>query len=147
LDCDLLNISNIAQNPIAQYINPLLPESTHYRLRTQLDALAVILAGAPENAMEHKPASGKWSARENLAHLARYQDVFLERTARILADDNPNFAAYKAEHDQEWPDWAALPAGDIFVRLHAGRAQIIAQFEALTDAQLARVGTHARLGR
>jgi hypothetical protein len=124
----------------------MLPEATYQRLRTQLDCLPVLLAGADENLIDRRPASGKWSARENLAHLARYQGVFIDRVSQILIDDKPSFRSYKAETDPEWPEWASLPAGDVFLRLQAGRAQIMARFEGLTDAQLARVGRHSRFG-
>jgi uncharacterized damage-inducible protein DinB len=96
--------------------------------------------------MDRRPDSGKWSARENLAHLARYQQVFLERVARIVDEHEPTFARYKAEDDPEWPSWAALPLAEVSNRLRAGRAKIIAKFGALSDEQLARVGVHARFG-
>jgi len=124
----------------------MLPESTLDRFRTQLDCLPTLLAGVAADAMERRPASGKWSARENLAHLARYQEVFLERAARILAERQPILARYKAEEDPEWPAWADLPLREVTARLGAGRSEIIAQLENLTPEQLARVGVHPRFG-
>jgi len=41
------------------------------RLETQLEALSTILARATLNTIDQRPSSGDWSARENLAHLAR----------------------------------------------------------------------------
>ena len=46
-----------------------------------------------------KPVSGKWSAHEQLAHLARYHQVFLQRIDRILSEQAPEFPRYRAEYD------------------------------------------------
>lgn len=124
----------------------MLPESTELRLRTQLDCLPIILRGTQQAAIDRRPASGKWSARENLAHLARYQEVFLDRVAQILAEDQPSCGRYKAENDPEWPQWQALSAEQVLDRLRTGRKEILAKFEQLTDTQLARAGTHSRFG-
>jgi len=124
----------------------MLPESTFIRLRTQLDCLPTLLAGVPEDAMNRRTASGKWSARENLAHLARYQEVFRERVEKMLAKKQPILIRYQAEEDPEWPAWAELPMKEVRARLGSGRSKIIAQFETLTAEQLARVGVHTRLG-
>jgi len=124
----------------------MLPESTLHRFHTQLDCLPTLLSGVAADAMERRPASGKWSARENLAHLARYQEVFLERASRILAERQPILARYKAEEDPEWPAWVDLPLREVTARLGAGRSEIIAQLENLTLEQLARVGVHPRFG-
>lgn len=123
-----------------------LPSPTLLRLRTQLDCLPIILAGTESSAIDRRPASGKWSARDNLAHLARYQEVFRQRVEQILKEDRPTFPSYKAEQDPEWPQWSALPANEVMTRLEAARKEIIAKFEPLNDLQLARIGIHARFG-
>ena len=112
----------------------------------QLDCLPIILAGAEAGAIDRRPASGKWSARENLAHLARYQAVFQQRVTQILKEDRPSFRGYKAESDPEWPQWAAMPANEVLTELKRERRGIIALFEPLSDAQLARTATHSRFG-
>jgi len=46
-----------------------------------------------------RPASGEWAARENLAHLARYHEVFINRIRGILTEDAPHLGRYRAEED------------------------------------------------
>src|SRR5579859_4346294 len=76
------------------------------RCETQLqDFLAAALNGAPTEALRERPASGKWSAHEQLAHLARYHQIFLQRIERILSEQAPEFPRYRAEDDSEWPAW------------------------------------------
>jgi len=130
----------------------MLPETTAVRLRTQLDVLPLILAGAAGDggleaaAAEHRPAPGKWSAREQLAHLARHHEVTGERLRRILAEPEPDLPRYRAEDDPEWPRWTGLPLGTITARLAVLRAELVATVAAIPPADLARRGVHPVLG-
>ncbi len=116
------------------------------RFRTQLDCLATVLAGTSEGALERKPIPDKWSAKENLAHLARYHEVFLDRLRQILKQDRPELSRYKAEDDPQWPNWRGLPASEVMERLRRLRAQLVAQVEGLSDGDLNRIGRHSRFG-
>jgi hypothetical protein len=116
------------------------------RLQSQLNCLATILAGVPRDALERRPAVDKWSANENLAHLARYHEVFRERIDRILREDRPAFARYRAEEDPQWPAWAAKSSGTVLAELRTLRSQIIALFDGLSDVELLRTGVHPRFG-
>ena len=56
------------------------------RCETQLqDFLAETLRDVSTETLSVVKVPGKWSAHENLAHLARYHQVFLQRIDRILA--------------------------------------------------------------
>lgn len=123
-----------------------LTESTRLRLKTQLGCLASVLGEAGPEAIDRRPPSGKWSARENLAHLGRHHEVFLERVRRMLAEDRPRFERYRAEEDPAWPPWAARPTGEVLERLKALRADLVRTIEPLSPAQLARTGIHSALG-
>jgi hypothetical protein len=116
------------------------------RLATQLDSLGFIVAGAGEDALSRRPPSGKWSALENLAHVARHHELFLERIETMLAEDEPSLPRYRAEDDPEWPQWAALPAEEVLVLLRALRKELVGRFELLGPGELARIGIHSRLG-
>ena len=105
------------------------------RLRDQLDSLSAFVANKTADEWNRVPASGKWSARVNLAHLCRYHEVFLERLNRILREDRPQFGRYRAEDDELWPSWSPLP-----------RRDVRSQLSSLSDEQLARTGIHPVLG-
>jgi hypothetical protein len=117
-----------------------------FRLEHQLDALALVLRNANPADLAWRPAPGRWSAHQNLAHIARHQDVLLQRLERILAEDAPRLARYVAEEDEAWPAWAALPGGEVLERLRDGRRQLLARLDGLTEAQLARVAEHPVFG-
>ena len=113
------------------------------RLRGQLDGLPFILGGASAEQLKRRPPSGKWSAHENLAHLARYHEVFRERLQRILAEDRPALGRYRAEED---PGWPAREPEDVQRRLRELRSDLIEFVERLTPDQLGRTGGHPLFG-
>ena len=123
-----------------------LSASTASRLASQLDCLPALLEGASAEALSRRTRSGKWSVHENLAHLARHHDVFLERIRTVLAQDRPALARYAAEQDPEWLAWAALTTNEVLARLGALREELIATFRRLSDTELARPAIHPALG-
>ena len=123
-----------------------LSASTASRLATQLDCLPVLLEGVSPEALLRRTRSGKWSVHENLAHLARHHDVFLERIRAILSQEHPALGRYSAEDDAAWPAWVALTTADVRARLTARRAELIAVFRSLSDVELARTAVHPTLG-
>jgi hypothetical protein len=124
----------------------MIPASTVARLETQLAALDAILAGATTGDLEARPRAGEWSARENLAHLARHAHVFLERIRRIAAEDRPHLGRYRAEDDPEWPAWRPLPLAEVVSRLHAARRRLLAWVEGLPAEATGRIGVHPTFG-
>lgn len=124
----------------------MLAEPLRSRLGHQLSALEMVLRGAGPEDLRWRPADGRWSAHENLAHLARHQEVLQERLERLLAEEGPRLARYRAEQDEAWPAWAALETEDVLRRLREGRGRLLARLDALTSAQLDRVGEHPVFG-
>jgi uncharacterized damage-inducible protein DinB len=104
------------------------------------------LTGATPEAVLARPASGQWSAHENLAHLARHHAVFLERLRRILGESAPPLGQYRAEEDAAWPEWSCLSTEEVLSRLNALRAEIIRVCKGLSQADASRVGVHPLFG-
>ncbi len=123
-----------------------LSASTMTRLETQLGSLELLLGGVSPQALERRPAPGKWSAHDNLAHLARYHEVFLERLRQILAQDAPRLGLYRAESDPEWPNWTGHSTEEILTRMKALRGELIEGVKKLTPEQLRRTGVHPSFG-
>jgi uncharacterized damage-inducible protein DinB len=125
---------------------PALPESTLLRLETQLDALDAILAGASETKLARRPANGKWSAREQLAHLGRYHEVFLERLDRILTEESPQLGRYRTEDDPGAAPWFDLPAAQVIEQMHKLRTRLVERVTKLSPQELRRIGIHPAFG-
>jgi uncharacterized damage-inducible protein DinB len=117
------------------------------RCETQLqDFLAVALKGVSVDTLSKNVVPGKWSAHENLAHLARYHQIFLQRIDRILAEQAPEFPRYRAEDDPEWPAWTSLPTPQLFVRISSMRAKLMARLRSLSKEDFQRTGIHPKFG-
>lgn len=124
----------------------MLTQSTLLRLETQLEVIPLLLTGAASEAIMARPASGQWSAHENLAHLARHHDVFLERLHRILGESAPQLGRYRAEEDSAWPEWSCLSVEEVLIRLKVLRGEIIRLVKGLSQAEESRVGIHPLFG-
>jgi len=124
----------------------MLSQSIWSRLSSQLDAVATVLADAPEQAITARGTQGTWSAHDHIAHLARMHEVLLDRLRRILREDGPHLPEYRAEEDTEWPIWAALPTREVLTRLQALRGELLGVVRGLSEAQLRRRATHPTLG-
>ncbi|HXB57387.1 MAG TPA: DinB family protein [Vicinamibacteria bacterium] len=124
----------------------MLRETTLVRLAAQLEALPSILGESRPSLLAWRPPTGKWSAHENLAHLARHHEILQERLGRILGEERPQLARYRAEEDPDWPRWSALPTDEVLSRLRGLRGEILGRIRELPPARLERVGVHPLFG-
>ena len=117
------------------------------RCETQLqDFLDLTLRGVSIDSLSKNVVPGKWSAHEQLAHLARYHQIFLQRIDRILTEQTPAFSRYRAEDDPEWPAWTSLPTPQLLARLSSMRAKLMARLRSLSKEDFERTGVHPKLG-
>lgn len=117
------------------------------RLETQLRGfLDQALQGVAVEAILERPPSGKWSASEHLAHLARQQQNFRARVDRILEEEAPVLPRYRAEEDPEWDEWRGLAYKEVAAELGTGREKLIATLKPLSDADYGRTGVHSKFG-
>jgi uncharacterized damage-inducible protein DinB len=117
------------------------------RCETQLqDFLAEALSGVSSDDLRAMAAPGKWSAHEQLAHLARYHQIFLQRIERILSEQAPEFPRYRAEEDPEWLSWSGLPTQQMLVRLSSMRTKLMARLRSLSGEEFQRIGVHPKFG-
>jgi hypothetical protein len=117
------------------------------RFETQLrDFLDEALRGVSVETVCEPKVEGKWSALENLAHLARYQEIFQERVEKILKQENPSFSIYRAEQDPEWDAWRVLAYKEVLAKLTESREKIVAKLKSLPADNYSRAGVHPRFG-
>jgi hypothetical protein len=121
-------------------------ESQLVRLKTQFSAVELLFSGATPERIERHPASGKWSARENLAHIGRYHEIFLERLHRMLTEQSPKFAQYRAEEDAGWQQWQSRHFEEIRTRLVALRLNLVDKIASLQPHDYKRTGIHSSFG-
>ena len=117
------------------------------RCESQLqDFLAEALRGVAPDALSRRATPEKWSAAENLAHLARYHQIFLERIERILTQPAPCLRGYRAEDDPEWPRWVSMQPQQVLANLSALRTKLMARLRSLNVSDFQRTGIHSKFG-
>ena len=125
----------------------IIPVSILDRLLTQHLSLATITVHLRDEHFIYKPNPEKWSIRENIAHLAKYQKLFIERLDKILATDIPKFEAYKAENDLQFEEWKLKDTHTLLNEINTDRRILIGRFENLTENDLKRAGLHSNFGK
>jgi DinB superfamily len=123
-----------------------IPVSISDRLKTQHLGLPTIIAGLGDEHILRNPLPGKWSIKDNIAHLARYQLVFINRINLILTSDRPVFEAYRAENDIEFEKWTKKNLDQLSEELNADRKTLTDLVTPLTGNELRRVGVHSKFG-
>ena len=121
-------------------------ESQLMRLKTQLACVELLFGDANPERIDRRPGSGKWSARENLAHIGRYHEIFLERLHSIVTEPSPRFARYRAEEDPGWQEWSSRPIEEVRIRLTALRLNLVDRIVGLQSLDYTRVGIHSSFG-
>ena len=117
------------------------------RCETQLrDFLDQSMRGVSVETVSEPRVEGKWSALENLAHLARYQEIFLERVEKILSQSSPTFPIYRAEQDAQWEAWKRLAYKEVLAKLTESREKILSRLKSLSTEDYERTGVHPRFG-
>jgi uncharacterized damage-inducible protein DinB len=117
------------------------------RLRTQHLSLTPQIAGLSDERIERSPAPGKWSIRDNVAHLTKYQLVFIERMHTLLSIHEPVFEAYRAENDPEFPRWLNKSIAQLTEELNKDRLILISLLTKMGNSELKRIGVHKKFGK
>ncbi|ELR70207.1 hypothetical protein C900_03892 [Fulvivirga imtechensis AK7] len=120
--------------------------SLQNRLLDQHHAIRELIGKMDEVVLRKKPVPKKWSVYENLAHLVRYQQIFLERLNLILTTNTPSFDRYKAEDDPDFGNFLSHTMEELLTKLENDRKKIIAQIQGLSQEELLKTGTHPKLG-
>lgn len=129
---------------------PLIPDPACAWFVVRLEALptklATLLDGLTPEDMERRGPAGQWCAREQLAHLGRYHEVFLERLRRMRTEDAPRLNRYRAEEDPEFASWQAMPEPAVREALVVRRREMVEVVRGMSEAELQRVGVHPMYG-
>lgn len=117
------------------------------RLSSQHEAIGHIISGTDHKLLINEPAPGKWSAHDNIAHLACYQPVFSQRIQLIQEKEEPSFERYTADTDPEFESWRGRSTASLLESLQASREDLYGKITGFSAAALARTGIHPRYGR
>jgi hypothetical protein len=117
------------------------------RLKNQHKTIASIIIKLNNSQIQYHPSPGKWSIHENIAHLAKYQPVFIDRIRKILTNEEPAFEVYKAEDDDEFEIYCAFTTYELLKKISSDREVIFHLITHLPVDKLDRIGTHPKYGK
>jgi uncharacterized damage-inducible protein DinB len=116
------------------------------RLNSQHQTIWSLLQGLKPSEIGERVNPEKWSIHEHIAHLGRYQEIFLERVQLIRQGDTPAFARYSAETDTEFSAWQNADLTDILDQIKILRKEIYQLISHLSEDELIYIGIHPKYG-
>ena len=125
-----------------------MPLSSSIAARLQFQHLSIreITAGISPEALRHPINPGKWSAFENVAHLAAYQPVFIDRLERLGREASPAFGRYVADNDPQFHRCLTKSPDELFACIDNDRALIRSSLDTGGEGFLEKTGTHPLFG-
>jgi rubrerythrin len=128
-------------------IEPLDPESVLDLLAENGNALASLVDGLSEEAMNHQPAEGVWSIRDHIAHFYDTQEILDVRVDLMLNHDNPDLAALAIYEFATDTDRHPSTAMDILESFTQKREACVARLRERPVSDLYRTGEHPEFGK
>lgn len=123
-----------------------LSASVLTRLQYQHLTIRELIGRLSEHQLKQRVNPGKWSAFENIAHLACYHPVFQRRLERIRQENSPSFERYVAETDPAFPGYLQQPLTSLLETMAARRAALLTELEGMNENTLQRTALHPRYG-
>jgi uncharacterized damage-inducible protein DinB len=109
--------------------------------------LAELIAGVSETKLSLKPAPGKWSVTEILAHMAEDELSSTWRYRQILEHDGPELLGFDQDMWARLGDYASWKPQDALEMFRLLREANLRMFAQLTPDQWRRHGVHAERGK
>jgi hypothetical protein len=108
--------------------------------------LDMMLGDLSGELLHWKPAPDRWSISEVLAHLAALEQVYAERTLRMVAEDSPALAKYDQSGAAARGEHSRGSAGENLAHFTRTRRSTLALLIGLPASAGARTGLHSELG-
>lgn len=109
-------------------------------------ALRKLLKGLTEKQLSRRPAPGKWSIKEIVAHLADGEVILGSRYRLVAAHERPAIAAYDQDLFVEKLGADAASTEELVADFEMARAVNLGLLVRLPDEAFARVGLHSERG-
>jgi hypothetical protein len=123
-----------------------LSASVCSRLQHQHETIHELLSGFSEEQLKQRIHKDKWSAFEQVVHLAVYQPVFMQRLQIIQQENTPFFDRYVADNDPAFIAGCKRSLKELLNDLSAQRTGIANHLMTLTDSSVSKTGRHPKYG-
>ena len=111
------------------------------------DSIRKAIAGLSREDMLARPIAGKWSSHEVVIHLRDADESFAHRMKRIVAEDEPAYAAWSENRFIERLRYHEQSAEEAIKTIELLHNQLLVIFRPLPPEAFDRVGLHAERGR
>ncbi|HSC39705.1 MAG TPA: DinB family protein [Chitinophagaceae bacterium] len=116
------------------------------RLEHQHETVHELIKGFPEQQLKHRVNPDKWSAFEQLVHLAAYQPVFQHRMVQVEQQHQPAFERYVADNDPVFHTSLARTVKELEDDIATQRFIIYNHIRRLNETSLRRTALHPKYG-
>jgi hypothetical protein len=123
-----------------------LSESILTRLQYQHKTIDELIEGLSEEELKTRVNPDKWSAFENIVHLAAYQPIFIKRIHLMLDENESLFERYVADNDPVFLQYKKNSLTGLLETISADRISILNVVKKLNEEQLKRTGRHKAYG-
>ena len=104
------------------------------------------LARVPKEALQWRPAEGKWSVHEVVVHCADSETNASLRIRYLIAEKEPLIVGYDQEAWARVFDYHAQPIEDALVATAAARGRTLPVLRQMSEADWAKAGRHTESG-
>jgi hypothetical protein len=109
--------------------------------------LRTTVARVPAEALQWRPADGKWSVHEIVCHCADSETISSTRIRFLVGEDHPTIMGYDQDRWAVAFDYHSLPLEAALRQIEQVRAWTATFIERLPPSAWAREGTHTESGR
>jgi uncharacterized damage-inducible protein DinB len=109
--------------------------------------LARLIEGVAESKLKAKPASGKWSVTEIIAHMAEDELISTWRYRQMVEHECPDLRDFDQDLWAKLGDYAAWHPNEALEMFRLLREANLRMFATLTPEQWERTGMHAERGK
>jgi hypothetical protein len=104
------------------------------------------LASVPGEALQWRPAPGRWSAHEIVVHCADAETNAALRIRYLIAESEPLIVGYDQDAWARLFDYHSQPLEESLLVASAARARTVPLLRRMTDADWAKAGRHTQSG-
>jgi hypothetical protein len=123
-----------------------LSDSILARLQYQHKTIDELINDLSEEQLKHRINPDKWSAFENIVHLAAYQPIFIQRINLMLNENEPLFERYVADNDPVFLEYLKKSIAQLLNDISSNRFIILNTLKAFNEEELNRKGRHKTFG-
>ena len=104
------------------------------------------LAKVPREALQWRPAEGKWSVHEVVVHCSDSETNAALRIRYLLAEKEPLIVGYDQEAWAKLFDYHAQPIDDALAATNAARSRTVPLLRGMSEADWKKAGRHTESG-